>query len=281
MNTRWLGRTLLTACAVSLAACKGSEPTQVEPPTSQAANAPNYAMSRDLAAPNTYRTAMAGVQAGAPIQDAFGNDLGTVNDRNPKEFHAFERRRVTIQGRDTDMYWLRGAYTDESVSGFVPGEYVADAGALAQQIDLRVANGNGAPMPVTTAGKFRLQPIATDMGYAGPSDGVCRNYHWYGIRGTYPSGTPYTYLIWSLPNVRAGGLNRAVIRDGDSFQFTDTRAVRTDAYRKASGSSCGESVGWVEWKYVRVDQNGTSFFGWAVSRSYSKAEDVVKIHMEG
>lgn len=290
MKTRWLGSTL-TACSVLLAACQdgqvASELSGVpEASVTEVQNAPNNEMTRSLPAPYTYRTATASVKAGAPIRDAFGNSLGTVNGTNPKEFHVFERIPVTISGSNTYLYWMRGAYTGESVSGFISQGYIVNPADLADQIDIRVANGNGASMPITTIGNFRMQSISTAMGYPGPSDGVCRQYKWYGIRGTYPSGTPYAgtpyaYLIWSVINVRGGGLNRTIIRDGEAFRYTDTRIIRTKAYRFVPGTSCGEEVGWVNWRYVRVYQNGKFFYGWAVSGSYFADEGVIKDHMDG
>ena len=284
LSRLWPVRSALVG-AVLLAACGKA---QVGPEESQDVilDAPNFPMTRSLPAPNTYRTALANVRAGAPIVDAFGNVLGTVNNTNPKEFHVFERVPATIGGTATRLYWMRGAYTDETVSGFIIEEYIENPTALAAEIDLRVANGNGQPMPVEGSGRFTLQPISSEMHYPGPSDGVCRTYEWYGIRGTYPgegpqAGVAYTYLVWSLPNVRGGGLNRTIIRDGESFQFTKTHPVQTKAYRSASGSgTCGEEVGWIEWRYVRVDQNGHSFYGWAVNRSYFADEGVVKVHIK-
>jgi hypothetical protein len=279
-----LGAVLLAACqdkqAIPTSAAQPPEKLSSEV-TAQVVDAPNYEMTRALPDPYTYRTATASVKAGAPIRDAFGNSLGTVNSTNPKEFHVFERIPVTISGSNTYLYWMRGAHTGESVSGFISQGYIVDPGTLAGKIDIRVANGNGESRPITTIGNFRMQSISTAMGYPGPSDGVCRQYKWYGIRGTYPSGTPYAYLVWSLPNVRGGGLNRSIISDGEAFRYTDTRIIRTEAYRYVPGSSCGESVGWVNWRYVRVYQNGKFFYGWAVSGSYFMDEGVIKDHMDG
>lgn len=245
-----------------------------------AVSAPNYEMTRDLSAPYTYRTELASVKSGAPIRDAFGNSLGTVNATNPKEFHIFERIPVTLNGSNTYLYWMRGAYSRESVSGYISQGYIENPSALAGAIDIRAANGNGAARTTTTIGYANLQPISEAMGYNGPSDGVCRQYHWYGIKGTYPSGTPYAYVIWSLPNVRGGGLNRTFIKQGEAFRYTDTYPVTVKAYRYQSPGSCiTEEVGWVEFKYIRIYQNGHFFYGWAVSRSYFKDEGVVKAHM--
>ena len=206
--------------------------------------------------------------AGAAIRDAWGTTFATVADTSTaKQFHRMERLGpVTISGSNTYLYWMRGAGSGEP-SGFVSRGHIVNPAAIDDQLSMNWANGNGAPRTTTTIGYFRLKPISDAMGYAGPSDGVCRQYKWYGIRGTFPDGRNYAFLSWSLPNVRVGGMVRTSFRDAEAFRYTDTYDIRIKAYRY-SYPTCGEEVGWVNYKYVRIYQNGHLFYGWAVSASY-------------
>ncbi|MDQ3403702.1 MAG: hypothetical protein M3548_09940 [Actinomycetota bacterium] len=236
--------------------------------------APNNAMG-DVTANGIY------LKTGAAIRDAWGNTFARAQDvSTPKQFHRMERiGPMNIEGSNTYLYWMRGAGSGEP-SGFVSRGHIVNPGDIDGQLDMRWAAGNGAPRTTTsTIGYFRLHPISDDMGYAGPSDGVCRQYKWYGVKGTFPDGKNYAYLSWSLPNVRVGGMVRTSFRDGEAFRHTDTQTLRLKAYRY-SYPTCDEEVGWVDYKYVRIYQNGHLFFGWAVSASYFKDEGVVKDHMD-
>lgn len=235
--------------------------------------APNNAMG-DVTANGIY------LKTGAAVRDAWGNTFATVEDTSTaKNFHRMERLGpVTINGSNTYLYWMRGAGSDVP-SGFVSRGHIVNPGDIDNQLSMSWANGNGAARTTTTIGYARLKPISTAMGYSGPSDGVCRQYHWYGVKGTFPDGKNYTYLIWSLPNVKVGGMVRTSYRDGEAFRYTDTYDIRLKAYRY-SYPTCGEEVGWVNFKYVRFYQNGHLFYGWAVSASYFTDEGVIKYHME-
>lgn len=70
----------------------------------------------------------------------------------------------------------------------------------------------------------------------------------------------YTYLLWSCPNVRGGGMVRCLLRDGDAVDLCDVPPVTMDSYDEA-----GSSNGLVEAVYVRTEQAGNVLHGWTVS----------------
>jgi hypothetical protein len=70
----------------------------------------------------------------------------------------------------------------------------------------------------------------------------------------------YTYLLWSLPNVRGGGMVRALLRDGDSVTPCDMRPVTMDSF-----DSDGAVNGWVEGVYVRLALEKADLYGWVVA----------------
>jgi hypothetical protein len=70
----------------------------------------------------------------------------------------------------------------------------------------------------------------------------------------------YTYLLWSLLNVRGGGMVRALLRDGQRVDPCDTRPVTMNSY-----DSEGEVNGAVEAIYVRLELEQAELYGWVVS----------------
>ena len=70
----------------------------------------------------------------------------------------------------------------------------------------------------------------------------------------------YTYLLWSLPNVRGGGMVRALLRDGQVLSPCDARPVLMNSF-----DSNGEVNGWVEGVYVRLELDDAELFGWTIA----------------
>jgi hypothetical protein len=70
----------------------------------------------------------------------------------------------------------------------------------------------------------------------------------------------YTYLLWSVLDVRGGGMVRALLRDGQRVEPCDVPPVTMESY-----DSEGDVNGWVEGIYVRVPLERAQLFGWVIS----------------
>jgi hypothetical protein len=81
----------------------------------------------------------------------------------------------------------------------------------------------------------------------------------------------YTYLLWSLPNVRGGGMVRALLRDGTPVEPCDVRRVQMDSFDRS-----GAVNGSVEGAYVRVDTGYAELYGWVVAAHVQPARDPVR-----
>jgi hypothetical protein len=134
-----------------------------------------------------------------------------------------------------------------------------------------VSSGGHRGAPVAVAGDdltVSVQSIPPAMHYKRPQDTRRRNnagakFLHYGDPASDQGDRHdihYTYLLWSLPNVRGGGMVRALLRDGARVEPCDLRPITMDSY-----DSDGAVNGWVEGVYVRVELEQAELYGWTIA----------------
>jgi hypothetical protein len=142
---------------------------------------------------------------------------------------------------------------------------------LAESPGQPIASGGHRGVPAATNGEsltIDVRSIPPAMHYKRPQDTRRRNnngakFLHYGDPASDQGDRHdihYTYLLWSLPNVRGGGMVRALLPDGVIVEPCELRPVTMSSYDRD-----GEVNGWVEGRYVRYDTGSAALFGWTIA----------------
>ena len=252
-----------------LGACGGDEfAGPMGPLSSEAQSIVNHPMEGSLFATVT-------LMPGTPLLDSEGHSLGVFACPPGEARCEVQVQRIErVTSRGERLYWLRAAGTEgEARSGQIAGGRILGAEPT---VDVSLANGNGGAVALSgRTGEVVPQPISIELGFPGRSPAQrdqCFSYRPYGTPGdivTRPPNDPsYTMLVWSLPNVRGGGLNRRVIRRDAPIWLTTEPDVTLDTYPNSERGACGTPRnGRVTWMYVMTRQNGQDIYGWMVKES--------------
>jgi hypothetical protein len=155
---------------------------------------------------------------------------------------------------------------------------------LAGSPGLPVPSGGHRGAPVATDGEsltVSVRSISPAMHYKRPQDTRRRDnrgakFLHYGDPASDQGDRHdihYSYLLWSLPNVRGGGRVRALLRDGARVERCDMRPIRMSSF-----DSRGDVNGWVEGAYVRVETEQAELFGWAIA-AHALGDDEPVAHL--
>lgn len=267
-----LGLGLLTACGVELDSLSDT----------------NEALSLRESIVDRYNQPMRGtlltevvLAPGSALRDSEGRSLGFAACADGGgDCKVQVQRMERVPALSTQLYWLRAAGTD----GKVRSGQVAEGSIKGRppETELRLANGNGSAAALAEEIVVRPRPLSIELGYQGQDAALrdeCFSYRPYGTPGDIydrpPQDPSYTMLVWSLPSVSEGGLNRRVLRAGDRVRRTTVPDVTLRTYPNSSKERCGQSPnGWVKWMYVMAKQNGQAVYGWMVKESQRGADPV-------